>query len=118
MSVSTVSMRSHRRLFWLYRQQGRWNWCGGGGRFSALRTVVALFTPLTSPGPHVVHHFTKMHPQSAHHTHNAPAPVLLDCSVLFLWQHTPVVENGVALLPTLFPATELLVFPPPLWVSA
>ena len=118
MSVSTVPMRRHRRLFWLCRQQGRRDWCGGGGRFSALCTVLALFTLLTMSGPHLVHHLTQMHPQSDHHTHNDQAPILPDCPVLFLWQHTPVAENGVALLPTLLPAIDLLVFPPPLWVSA
>src|SRR5436309_137626 len=108
MSVSTVPMRRHRRLFWLCRQQGCRYWCGGGGRFSALCTVLALFTLLTVSGPHLVHHFTEVYPQPGHHTHNGQASVLPNCPVLFLWQHTPGAESGVALLPTLLPAIEPL----------
>jgi hypothetical protein len=116
-SMSTVPMRRHRCLFWLGRQNRGRTW-RSGGRFSALCTVLALFTLLAVSGPHLVHHFAEMHPQQDHHTHDEPAPVWPDCQVLFLWQHTPVAESSVVLLPPLLPPLESIVFLLPLWVSA
>ena len=111
-------MHRRRRPFWIWHRQGWRDWRGRGGRFSALCTVLMLFTLLAVSGPHLVHHFAEMHPQPGHHTHDDQAPVRPDCPVFFLWQHTPVAESGVVLFLALLPATELLVFTPPLWVSA
>ena len=118
MSMSTMAMHRYRRLFWIYRRP-RWRgWRGVGSRCSALCTVLTLFTLLAVSGPHLVHHFAEMPPQPDHHTHDAPAPVWPDCPVLFLWQHTPVAEGSVGLLPTLLPPLEPLIFLLPPWVSA
>jgi hypothetical protein len=111
-------MRRHRRLLWICRRQGWGGWRGLGGRCGALCTVLALFTLLAVSGPHLVHHFAEMHPQPGHHSHHGQAQQGPDCPVLFLWQHTPVAESSVVLFPALLLATEPLVFPPPLGVSA
>jgi hypothetical protein len=80
----------------------------------ALGTLLALLTLLAVSGPHLVHHLVDLHPREHPHppdghptqqAHPFPRP---DCLVLFLMQHTPVAEDGGALLPTLFLAAEPL----------
>jgi hypothetical protein len=105
--------------FWTCRipswRERRW-----GGRLSALSTVLALLTLLVVSGPHLVHHFVEQPSQARHHAsedpqrqdnHASPRP---DCPILFLLQHTPVAEQGEALLPPLLLAAGSLATSPPL----
>ena len=83
-----------------------------GVRLSALATILVFLTLLTVSGPHLVHHFTELHPhadQPTHadqHTPDGHAPQPPDCHILFLLQHIPVAEAEIALLPTLLLTVE------------
>jgi hypothetical protein len=73
----------------------------------ALGTLLALLTLVAVSGPHLVHHVVDLHPQEHPHPSDGPQTQQAhpfprsDCLVLFLMQHTPVAEDGAALLPTL-----------------
>ena len=73
----------------------------------ALSTIVALLTLVAVSGPHLVHHLAERPPHEHQHAQDGPqprdhqTPPRPDCLVLFLMQHTPVAEEGRALLPTL-----------------
>jgi hypothetical protein len=119
LAVSTRSMKPRPQMFWAH---GRLWWKGvrvQGVHLSAFATFLAFLTLLTISGPHLVHHFTELHPledQHTHdsqHTHDKHTPQPPDCHVLFLLQHTPVAEHGIAFLPILLLAAEpLLVISP------
>ena len=101
LAASTRSMKPHPQTFWVYR--GLW-WKDvrvDGVRLSALATILVFLTLLTVSGPHLVHHFTELHPHADQHTHDGHAPQPPDCHMLFLLQHIPVAEDRIALLPTL-----------------
>jgi hypothetical protein len=118
MSVSKRALRRHTSLFWLCRGPVGRGWRGNGSRFSALCTVLALLSLLTVSGPHRVHHLIEVPPQPDHHAHHDQQPVSPDCPVLFFWQHTPVAEHSLVVLPTLLATPECIVSLPSLWVSA
>jgi len=112
LTASTRSTKSHLQTFWAY---GRLWWKDlrvEGVRLSALATILVFLTLLTVSSPHLVHHFTELHPQedqhthADQHTHDGHAPQPPDCQILFLLQYTPVVEDGIALLPTLLLTVE------------
>ena len=91
------------------RDVPRWCEC-----FLALSTIVALLTLVAVSGPHLVHHLAERPPHEHQHAQDGPqtrdhqTPPRPDCLVLFLMQHTPVAEEGGALLPTLLLAAEPL----------
>jgi hypothetical protein len=117
-------MAPHRHTFRACRRQ----WCKGlrveGLRLMALYTLAAFLAVFIVSGPHLVHHFTELYPPAAYHTddehheHDAPAPPLPDCQLLFLVQHTPVSEGGEARLPMPLLALESIGSLPLLWGSA
>ena len=86
----------------------------------ALSTIVALLTLVAVSGPHLVHHLAERPPHEHQHAQDGPqprdhqTPPRPDCLVLFLMQHTPVAEEGGALLPTLLLAAEPLLTSLPL----
>jgi hypothetical protein len=116
MSVRRVVIHCPTYLRWLCRGPAGWTW--HGNRFSALCTVLALLSLLTVSGPHRVHHLTEMPPQPDHHAHHHQQPVLPDCPVFLLWQHTPVAAHSLVCLPALLATPESIVSLLPLWVSA
>jgi hypothetical protein len=91
------------------RDVPRWRTCA-----TALSTIVALLTLVAVSGPHLVHHLAERPPHEHQHAQDGPqtrdhqTPPRPDCLVLFLMQHTPVAEEGGALLPTLLLAAEPL----------
>jgi hypothetical protein len=111
-------MHRHTYLFWLCRKPVGRAWRRSGNRFSALCTVLAILSLLTVSGPHRVHHLIEVPPQPDHHTHHDQQPAWPDCPVLFFWQHTPVAEHSLVVLPVLLSTLEFIVSLPSLWVSA
>ena len=84
-----------------------------------LCTVLTLLTLLVVSGPHLVHHLIEPHPQhNDHHSHDGQARQWPDCLVLFLLQHTPVVEGWGASLPAPLLVIEPIVYAQSLRVYA
>ena len=119
MSLAQGAMSPAMPTFWTCRTPS-WRERHRGGRLSALSTALALLTLLMVSGPHLVHHLVEQPSQEHHHasedhqrqdTHASPRP---DCLLLFLMQHTPVAEQGEALLPTLLLAAGSLAITPSL----
>jgi hypothetical protein len=83
-------------------------------RATVLSTIVALLMLVAVSGPHLVHHLAERPPHEHQHAQERPqtrdhqTPPRPDCLVLFLMQHTPVAEEGGALLPILLLAAEPL----------
>jgi len=119
LTISTRSMKPHPQMFWACGKLWWEDLRVQGVRLSACATLLAFLTLLTVSGPHLIHHFTESHPQEARHPHAGHAPQAPDCHILFLLQHTPVAEHGIALLPILLLAAEpILVISPLVKVEA
>jgi hypothetical protein len=118
MAVSRVVRHCPTYLCWLYGGPGGRAWRGNGSRFSALCAVLALLSLLAVSGPHRVHHLIEMPPPPDHHAHHHQQPVVPDCPVFLLWQHTPVAEHSLVCLPTLLATPEFIAAVLPLRVSA
>ena len=71
LAVSIRSIKPPPQMLWAC---GRLWWkdvCGQGVRLSAFATLLAFLTLLTVSGPHLVHHFTELHPPEDQHTHDS-----------------------------------------------
>ena len=61
-------MKPHPQTFWVYRRLWWKDVRVDGVRLSALATILVFLTLLTVSGPHLVHHFTELHPHADQHT--------------------------------------------------
>jgi hypothetical protein len=64
----TASMVPYLHPVWACLRPGGKNWRTARVRLCVFSTLLVLLSLLTLSGPHLVHHFTELHPQADHHT--------------------------------------------------